>query len=176
VADAPRACVDTDVLVDFLTEPAHLPERVDGARWLLEDAVERGVYKLVLPASVIAETCGNPAMRPQPAREREVRAARVQRFLRWVRDSRALVVDIDQRVAESAARLAQGHELKGGDAMVLASALAARSTVLYTWDNGLLKTDGHEDIGSLRVMGPVRVIPPQTEIDVSETTRERGGR
>lgn len=176
MAETPRACVDTCVLVDYLTDAPQYPERLDGARWLLEDAVERGSYKLVLPALVIAETCGTHAMRPPAAKDREVRAARVERFLTWVRDSRALVVDIDQRVAERAARLAQAHELKGGDATVLSAALTAGCSVLYTWDNGLLKTNGHEDIGSMQVMGPVRVNPPQAELDVSETTREPGGR
>lgn len=176
MGDPPRACVDADVLVDFLTEPADFPERVDGARWLLEDAVEREVYRLVLPASVIVETCGNRAMRPQAARDREVRAERVERFLAWVRDSRALIVDIDQRVAESAVRLAQAHELKGGDAMVLAAALAARCSALYTWDHGLLKTDSRDDISPMRVVGPVRMHRPQTELDVRQTTRGAGGR
>ncbi|MGY1846881.1 type II toxin-antitoxin system VapC family toxin [Blastococcus sp. SYSU DS1021] len=176
MADPPRVCVDADVLVDFLTDAPGYPERLDGARWLLEDAVERGTVKLVLPASVIAETCGNRAMRPQAARDREVRAERVQRFLKWVRDSRALVVDIDQRVAERAVELAQEHELKGGDAMVLAAALTAGCLVLYTWDNGLLKTNGREGISPMLVVGPQRQLPPQTEIDVHETTRNAGGR
>lgn len=175
MAEAPRACVDTCVFVDYLTDAPQYPERLDGARWLLEDAVERGTYRLVLPALVIAETCGNGAMRPQAARDREVRAERVERFLTWVRDSRALVVEIDQRVAEHAARLAQEHDLKGGDATVLAAALAAGCSVLYTWDNGLLKTDGREGISPMLVRSPHRVFSPQTEIDVGETTRHTGG-
>lgn len=174
MADPPRAAVDTCVLVDYFTDTAEYPDRLDGARWLLE-AGQRGDYRLVLPALVIAEACGNTAMRPPQAAMREVRAERIERFLRWVRDSRALIVDIDQRIAERAASLAQEYELKGGDAVVLSAALTARCPVLYTWDKGLLKTDGQEGISPMRVMGPVRVLPPQGEIDVTDTTREPGG-
>ncbi len=167
MADPPRACVDCDVLIDYFTDTED-QARLDGARWFLE-AVQRGVYRLVLPASVIPEMVGTPVMRPQAAADHQRRAERVERFLDWVRDSRPLIVDIDPRVAYDAARLAQEYDLKGGDAMVLASALAARASVLYTWDHGLLKQRVRDAVSPLVVQGPVPVVPPQQELDVTDT-------
>lgn len=167
--------MDANVLVDVFSGALRAPERLAGSQWVLR-AAQRSQHRVVLPASVIAETVGASPMRPERPGDREVRAERVERFLRWVRNSRPLIVDIDRRVAERGARLAQAHELKGGDAMVLAAALIADCRVLYTWDRqDLVKLDGREGLEGLRILEPEPILPPQTEIDVRETTSQPGG-
>lgn len=54
-------------------------------------------------------------------------------------NSKYRVVETDASLARMAAELTFEHELKGGDALVLASAIRAGSHTLFTWDKGLLK-------------------------------------
>jgi predicted nucleic acid-binding protein len=158
VSEAPRVCVDTSVFVAAFAESPTDAHRVDDSLWVLQ-AVERGQHRLVVPASVIAETVGSPAMRPQSRAERERRVRAVERFMNWLTDSRCLIVEIDQLVAERAAWFAQEHELKGGDALVLAAALHANCAVLYTWDDKDLTTlNGRSGLEAVEIVNPLRVL------------------
>ncbi len=175
MADPPRVCVDTGIFVSVFAQPPDRVHRLSGSRWVLE-AAERGEHQLVVPAHVIAETLGSPPMRPDAAGLREVRAARAEEVLAWVRDSRPLIVEIDQLLATQAARLAQAVNIKGGDALIVAAALQASCSMLYSWDDrDLTKLDGHPLVRGLRIINPVPVVPDQQEIDVADTEPSRHG-
>lgn len=144
-----RASVDTCVLVNIMTGG-----EVDDADWLewslsVVEAAERGDYRLTISALVIAELAGTPTIRgshiPPRVRHRRVNAVRD-----FFSSAGYLVVDLDQRTAMHASELATRHQLFGPDAIVLASALAANSFVLYTWDEGLLKLNGEFNMPILR--------------------------
>lgn len=137
----PRRAIDTCVLLNVMTDGGE-----DDATWLprskqvLENAIN-GEYKLTLSAYVIPELAGNGRIRGAqlPA---IVRKQRVARTRDWITNAGFLIVEIDGRIASQAADLAITRQLRGGDAVILASALRAKVDVLYTWDSDLLKLNG----------------------------------
>jgi predicted nucleic acid-binding protein len=144
-----RASVDTCVLVNIMTAGG-----VDDADWLewslsVVEAAERGDYRLTISALVIAELAGTPAIRGSHIEPR-LRHQRVTAVRNFFSSAGYLVVDLDQRTAMRASELATKHQLFGPDAIVLASALAANSFVLYTWDHDLLKLNGEFDMPILK--------------------------
>jgi len=158
VPELARVCIDANVFIDVFVRPAGRESRLPGSLWVLE-AAERGEHQLVVPAHVIAETLCSGPMRPDAARLRADRKANVTRFLAWLRDSRPLVVEVDSLLAQHAGELGQELEIKGPDALVLAAALRARCTVLYSWDDDdLTRHDGHPLLDGLRVVNPT--VPP----------------
>ena len=93
-----------------------------------------------------------------------------------MRDSRPLIVEIDQLLTTQAARLAQAANIKGGDALIVAAALQASCSVLYSWDDrDLTKLDGHPLVRGLRIVNPVPSEPDQQELDVADTEPSRLG-
>ena len=50
-----------------------------------------------------------------------------------------MVIDADEVLARQAGELAQEFQLKGADALILASAVRVRAPFLFTWDKGLTK-------------------------------------
>lgn len=144
-----RASIDTCVLVNIMTGG-----EVDDAEWLewsvsVLEAAERGDYRLTISALVIAELAGTPTIRGSHINPR-LRHQRVTAVRNFFKTAGYLVVDLDQRTAMHASELATKHQLFGPDAIVLASALAAKSFVLYTWDQDLLKLNGEFDMPILK--------------------------
>jgi predicted nucleic acid-binding protein len=150
--------VDANVFIDVFVAPTRYPKRLPGSLWVLE-AAERGEHRLVVPAHVISETLCSGPMRPDAKALADQRKANVERFLTWVRDSRPLVVEVDQLLAVHAGRLGQALNIKGGDALILAAAMRAECTVLYSWDDDdLTRHDGEALLDGLRVVNPA--VPP----------------
>lgn len=141
----PRRAIDTCVLLNVMTNGGE-----DDASWLprskkvLEAAIQ-GQYKLALSAYVIPELAGNGKIRGDHLPSL-VRKQRVALTREWITNAGFLIVEIDGRVATQAADLAITRQLRGGDAVILASALQAKADVLYTWDTDLLKLNGAYDL------------------------------
>ena len=88
-----------------------------------------------------------------------------------------MVIDADEVLARRAGELAQEFQLRGADALILASACAC-APVLFTWDKGLTKVgsqmrgltvcapdspdDKHQSSLALREMGGESGESPQT--------------
>lgn len=158
MAELPRVCIDANVFIDVFVRPRGREARLPSSLWVLE-AAERGEHQLVVPAHVIAETLCSGPMRPDAKALQETRAANVARFLNWLRDSRPLVVEVDQLLAVHAGQLCQELEIKGPDALILAAAMRARCSVLYSWDDDdLTRHDGNPLLDGLRVVNPA--VPP----------------
>jgi predicted nucleic acid-binding protein len=158
VTELPKVCVDANVFIDVFVRPPGREARFPGSLWVLE-AAERGEHRLVVPAHVIAETLCSGPMRPDAKALAAQRKANVDRFLAWLRDSRPLIVEVDQLLAVLAGRLGQAFNIKGGDAMILAAAMRADCTVLYSWDDDdLTRQDGDPLLEGLRVVNPA--VPP----------------
>jgi pilT protein domain protein len=89
----------------------------------------------------IAELLGNANIRgnhiPKQERHRRIKAAQA-----WLQAFPITSVEADSTLAFEAGTLAQQHQLKGPDALILASSLRVQAKTLYTWDNGLLKING----------------------------------
>lgn len=133
-----RVSVDTCVFVNVLTRGAGDDPRQLPASAALLSAAERGEFPVFISAITIAEVFGAPKVRGDDL-VRRLRSANVRAARAWLAEGRFRVVEIDTTLARAAAELAVQHQLKGADAVVLASALRARSEALYTWDRGLLK-------------------------------------
>lgn len=149
--DATRVAVDSCVFVNVLVggEPAH-PEWLRAGRQLFQ-AAQDGQFDVCIASLTIAEVCGSGGARgsniePQ-RRSQNITAAR-----QWVANGRFRVVELDRSLAAEAAQLAIDLQLKGPDAVVLASAKRAGAHTLFSWDGDLLKVDGRVD--SLRVITP----------------------
>jgi predicted nucleic acid-binding protein len=168
VADVRRVCVDTSVFLSVFARETDPPERLEPSLWVLE-AAQAGQHEIVVAASVIAEIGGAPVMRPPAKADAERRAANVARFANWLADNRFLVVDVDQRLASQAAQLGQQHQLSGGDACVLAAALATNCSALYAWDRDLLKLGA---LGTLHCQQPRALTAVQGELFPPRETSE----
>lgn len=140
----PRRAIDTCVLLNVLTngggdEASWLPR----SRQVLEAAIQ-GKYRLALSAYLIPEVAGNGKIRGAQLSSVD-RKQRVARTREWISNAGFIIVEIDGRIAAQAADLAITKQLRGGDALILASAIQARVEVLYTWDSDLLKLNGVYD-------------------------------
>lgn len=149
-----RVAVDSCVIVNVLTsggvdEPAWLP-----ASQAVLRAAEAGQFEVTISTVTIAEVFGDGGTRgnhlTKDARRENIAAART-----WLTEHRFLVVETDATLARKAAELAVEHQLKGADAIVLASAVRAGARHLCTWDDGLLKVGSLLD--GLSVVSPADV-------------------
>lgn len=161
MSSEPQAVIDTSVLVDLFTGAD--PARLDGAKRIIK-AAERSGIEIVLPAIVVAELAGAPAIRghhlSRDDREQKVAAVRA-----WLTSSRFSIAEIDARVAVRAAELAYPHQLTGADACVLAVAELWSIPDLYTNDTDLLKVG--QKIDGLHVRKPESYpVPAQGELDL----------
>lgn len=144
-----RCYVDTCVYVVVFIggDPGH-PTRLESATHVLE-AAQRGEIDVVTSTLTIAEIFGTPMTGDHlPPADR---AANVARAGDYFQASPETLVELDERLAHRAAALAQEHQLKGADAVHVASALRARCDRLYTWDDSILKI---ERIGGLEICAP----------------------
>lgn len=160
MAEVRRVCVDTSVFLSVFARESDPPERLEPSLWVLE-AAQAGQHQIVIPATVISEIGGAPVMRPPATADADRRARMVGRFSQWLTDNQFLVVDVDQRLATQAAHLGQQHQLKSGDACVLAAALTTGCSVLYAWDGNLTKLGV---LGSLRCQEPRVLTAVQGEL------------
>ena len=149
--DRKRIAVDSCVFVNVLIggEPNN-PERYPAGVALLR-AAEQGQFDVYISAVTVAEVCGAGEVRGSHV-EQDRRAANVAKARQWVADGRFHVVELDHSLAKVAGELAIEHQLRGADAIVLASALRARAETLFTWDEHLLNVDGR--IQGIGVMAP----------------------
>lgn len=145
-----RVSIDSGVFVNVLiggedANPQWLPA---GLRLLR--AAEQGQVVAYISALTIAEVCGAGRLRGEPVKVK--RRENIALARQWIADGKYRVVELDRSLAQRAAELAITHELKGGDAVVLASAIRAGAHTLFTWDKGLLKVA--DIIDGLRVRTP----------------------
>lgn len=140
-----RKAVDTCVFLNVMTLGQE-----DNPDWFLRsqrviDSAIRGDYQLIISPLVIAELAGNGKVRGAHL-DRRTRQERVARVRDWISNAGFMLVELDGRIAHKAADIAIKNQLRGPDAVILASALAAEATDLFTWDTDLLKLDGAYDL------------------------------
>lgn len=163
MASERRVVVDSCVLINVFTggtrdDPAWLPD----SQKVLRHA-EAGDYRLVASALTLAEVAGSGKVRGTdvPGKDRRKSVARVRE---WLQDhQRWLLVELDDRLAGMAAELAITHQLKGGDAVILASALAAKAESLVSWDQDLLKLRGIAGL-ELSICTPAELVIEQEDL------------
>lgn len=159
-----RVAVDTCILINVLTGGAgEDPSRLVHARWVLEQAI-KGETTLFLPAMVLPELAGNSAVR-DTALARPERERRLAKVVSWIHNARFTVIELDDRNARAAARLAEEHQLKPADASILACALGARVGQLLTWDGKLLALD--PVVEGLSITEPLMTGPQTLEASVT---------
>ncbi|MEV0285690.1 MULTISPECIES: type II toxin-antitoxin system VapC family toxin [unclassified Kribbella] len=154
VVDKPNVYVDSCVIINVFAPSASVADqdRLRPSLWVLS-AGQRGLLRLTLSPLVIAEVLGNGNIRGSHVPPDD-RAGKVASVRAYFHDNDFLFVELDQFLGLEAAQLAVAHQLRGPDAIHLASALRAGCTTLYTWDNDLLKLDGHEALGGMRCIEP----------------------
>lgn len=136
-----RIAVDTCVLMNVLTSGG-----ADDPSWLarslsvLEHA-QGPDTQLVVPAIVLPELAGNGNIRGRHLNPKD-RKERIGKVRDWMRGFGYVLVDVDSIVARIASDLAIERDLKGPDACVLACALHANASTLYTWDKKLIDQNG----------------------------------
>lgn len=147
-----RVAVDSCVIVNVLTgggqhdDPAWLPASESVLR-----AAESGKFTMTVSVVTVAEVFGDGGTRGDHLSPRD-RRANVQAARKWLSNGPFRIVEAERTLAEEAAQLAVEHQLKGADAIILASALRAGADALCTWDKGLLKIGA--SIEGLRVLTP----------------------
>lgn len=128
----PIRSADSCCFIEWLKpeEERHHPKAVvDGMEELIADA-RAGVCELTLSAFVLAEVRDLGDGRPQ--------ADKFRRLMRELAMDGG-VYSLDARLALQAAELGRRLGIKSPDAVVLATAVAARAEVFYTLDERLLK-------------------------------------
>lgn len=154
MAEKPNVYVDSCVVISVFAASSNAVDqaRLKPSLWVLS-AGQRGTHKLTMSPLVIAEVLGSGNIRGAHVMPDE-RVRRVADVYGYFHDNDLLYVELDQFLALEAANLAVAHQLKGPDAVHLASALRAECTTLYTWDNDLLKLDGNDALGGMRCVEP----------------------
>jgi pilT protein domain protein len=99
----------------------------------------------------IAELLGNAKIRGNHISKQE-RNRRIKAAQAWLKNFPITAVEADSTLAFEAGTLAQQHQLKGPDALILASSLRVQAKTLYTWDNGLLKIN--DNINDIDIVKP----------------------
>jgi len=129
-----RAAFDTCVLLNVFTEGGADPLHYLPLGTSLLERVRSGEIEGLVPAVVVTELVANVRVRAMSPVER---SAHVRRVSDGLVSLGALVVDIDRRAAEAAAKYATDHGLRLADALVLGCAVVGRADVLYSWDPDL---------------------------------------
>jgi hypothetical protein len=143
VTEAPRVFIDTCLLVNLAIGAATSDEqdKLPASRGVIEAILNKKMcgYMSVI---TIAELLGNGEIRGNHI-SRQERHRRIKTAQAWLQNSPIISVEADSTLAFEAGKLAQQHQLKGPDALILASSLRIQAKTLYTWDNGLLKINGN---------------------------------
>jgi PIN domain len=177
VAELDRYVIDTNVIINLLTNG-----ETDNPDWYqcshaLWSAAEGGEFQACLSVVTVAEVLASPRVRGNHL-ERETRYQRSRKARAWMESGSFMVIDADEVLARRAGELAQEFQLKGADALILASAERVRAPFLFTWDKGLTKVgsqmrgltvcapdspdDKHQSSLALREMGGEPGESPQT--------------
>lgn len=152
MTETPRVFIDTCLLVNIAIGAATSDERykLPASRGVME-AISNNRMRGYMSVITIAELLGNAKIRgkhiPKPERHRRIKAAQA-----WLQNFPITSVEADSTLAFEAGALAQQHQLKGPDALILASSLRVKAKTLYTWDNGLLKIN--DNISNIDIVEP----------------------
>lgn len=138
MAELDRYVIDTNVIINLLTNG-----ETDKPEWFqrshaLWSAAEGGEFQACLSVVTVAEVLASPQVRGGHL-ERETRYQRSREARAWMESGSFMVIDADEVLARQAGELAQEFQLKGADALILASAVRVRAPFLFTWDKGLTK-------------------------------------
>lgn len=147
-----RVVIDSCVFINALcggTDPREQERHPYSLR--LFDAAEVGTIEAVIPAIVCAEVLGAGAIRGNHVQSSERRPRRLA-ARDWLTNGRFLMVEVDRTIVEHAAELSWRYQLKGADAIVLATAIDSECEALYTWDSDLLKVPA---AAGVRIIEPV---------------------
>lgn len=152
MTDTPRVFIDTCVLVNLAIAATSPDEQTKfpsshGVISAIFDNKMNGYISVI----TIAELLGNGEVRGNhiPKKERRLRIKAAQA---WLQNSPIISIEADSLLAYEAGKLAQRHQLKGADALILASSLRIQAKILYTWDNGLLKIN--DNINGINIVKP----------------------
>lgn len=147
----PRVVVDACVFINVLCGSTDSRERERHPHSLrVFEAIEDNSIEAVVPAIVCAEVLGAGAIRGRHL-PGEDRLRRRKAALEWLTNGRFLLAELDRTMVEHAAELSLRYQLKGADAVVLATAIDLESEMLYTWDSDLLKVSS---VPELRIVEP----------------------
>ena len=151
MADSDRYVIDTNVIVNMLTGggtdcPAWFERSV--ALWR---AAEAGEFQACLSVVTVAEVLASPQVRGRHL-DRRLRRRRSREAREWLSTAPYMPIEADDVLAREAGAFAQEFQLKGADALILASAVRVRAPFLFTWDDGLLKVGAQ--VGGLIVCSP----------------------
>ena len=145
MTDTPLVFIDTCLLVNLAVAETTSDEqnKFPGSRGVISAILDdkmRGYISVI----TIAELLGNGEVRGNhiPKKERHRRITEAQA---WLQNSPIISVEADSSLAFEAGELAQRYQLKGPDALILASSLRVQASTLYTWDHDLLKIHNHID-------------------------------
>lgn len=137
-----RAVVDTCVIINAALgekdnqPPEHLPR----SQKLLDDAIYGHKLKLFIPTMTLMELVSGHEINTW----RGVPGNKLRRYkkllLDWCEHCSLPAVDLTLEAVEWFRQTPAVHELRPGDAAVLASAKFAGAEVVYTWDDKFIKT------------------------------------
>ena len=137
-----RAVVDTNVIMNVAlgaedtTDPSYLPR----SKRLLNDGIA-GKLELLLPSMVMIELSSSFTVRSgQSGQSRSQERSRKKKLLDWCRDCELLMIDLTADAAGWFSETPALHDLRPGDAAIIASAQYARASHVYTWDSKLIST------------------------------------
>jgi len=129
-ANKTRIMVDTCPIISVITHETSVNgvDRYTETMRVL-DAARNGQLEIIMPTMVITEFGSSEAVPPNTFTDA---------LNDWVREPYIRVIDLTEEIALDAQRVVQGHGLKPGDAIILASALFSNVEVFYTYDESHL--------------------------------------
>lgn len=163
----PRIVLDTCVYIHYLAnQNKTVAENVEG---LL--AVNNQDHEILLPAIVQAETIGIARVEiPKAKNTVTQRQKAANKAVLFFERAALPLVEHDQFITEKASELIVEHDIRGADAMILASAVCHNATHLYTVDGGLLKIGNQ--IPGLEVCEPPQTTTLSLDLSGNQSARD----
>ncbi|MCY3972785.1 MAG: PIN domain-containing protein [Candidatus Dadabacteria bacterium] len=138
----PLICWDTSVLIDCIHGDKADPDRMQRIN-SVADYVEANSYRLVFSALVYAEML-----------EGKRTEGGIKQFKNFMKNRKKIeVINVDIRVAEKAGKIRSESErnIETPDAVHIATAIISGAQMFHTFDDGLLRLNGKEEVNGLSI-------------------------
>ncbi|MCS3492346.1 putative nucleic acid-binding protein [Arthrobacter sp. JUb119] len=159
--------LDTCVYVDalFIGHAQHADASADRAQRSLRvlESLDKGEYIAgLLPLVLIELNSSRQLGQNSTSKQRKARKVALDQYFNGFGH---ITLEHDERVALLGAKIAREMQMKGPDAMLVASAVVHDAAILYSWDDKVLSLNANPLVRSLYIQKPPeRVAPAQATI------------
>lgn len=168
--------IDTCVYVDALYTGHARAKEVDEDRVArsgsLLETVNRGEFLAGLLPMVLVEI--NSSQQLGPHLEPKMRSARRGAIDAYFGGVGHVTLEHDDRVAQLGAKLARQEQMKGPDALVVASAVVHEAFALFSWDKKILGLKENPLVRGLHIKEPPKKVHPK-QVPIFDWIPANGG-